>query len=106
MLCEGKVHLVVNLDKKEYLVPQAYGGQTNILDYDKIWCSILSHLIIKLTYSTGSGGGDLPDSITSQGVWAGDQIVICTAEQLDDFGSFKDVSSIEDFKQLGAVVVL
>ena len=106
MLCEGKVHLVVNLDKKEYLDPRVYGGQTNTLDYDKIWCSILSHLIIKLTYSTGSGGGDLPDSITSQGVWAGDRIVICTAEQLDDFGSFKDVSSTEDVKQLGAVVVL
>lgn len=98
MLCEGKVHLVVNLDKKEYLDPRAYGGQTNVLDYDKIRCSILSDLIIKLTYSTGSGS--VPDSITSQGVWAGDRIVICTAEQLDDFESFKDVSSTEDVKHV------
>ena len=99
MLCEGKVHLVVNLDKKEYLDPRAYGGETNVLDYDKVRFSILSHLIIKLTYSTDSGGGDLPDSITSQGVWAGDQIVIRTAEQLDDFGSFKDVRPMAKLSQ-------
>ena len=98
-LCKGKVHLVVNLDKKEYLDPRAYGGEQNTLDFANIRFSILADLIIKLIYSTGSGGGDLPGSVTSQGVWAGDRITICTAEQLEDFGSFKDVSSTEDVKQ-------
>ena len=57
---------------------------------------VMAGLIITLTHSTECGGGDLPHGVTSQGRWAGDRIVICTAEQLDDFESYTDVSNPSD----------
>lgn len=111
-VCEGKVHFVVNLDKKEYLDPRAYSQKTNALEFG--CCkSVLTGLVIKLIFSTGSGGGDLPTgpndsddegegpvNIVSRGTWAGDRITICTAEQLDDFGAFKEVSNDKEVKSL------
>ena len=99
-VCEGQVHFVVNLDKKEYLDPRAYGQETNPMEFGFCCKSVLLSLVIKLMFSTGSGGGDLPDDIVSQGTWAGDRITICTAEQLDDFGAFKEVSNVEEVESL------
>ena len=59
---------------------------------------VMADLIIKLTHSTGSGGGDLSDAVTSQGTWAGDRIVICTAEQLDNFQGYRDISNPNEVK--------
>lgn len=102
-MCEGKVHLVVNLDKKEYLDPRAYSQDTNALEFVFYFVfyreSVLTGLVIKLIFSTRRGGADLPNNITSKGTWAGDRITICTAEQLEDFDTFKDVSNVEDAKK-------
>lgn len=100
-MCKGKVHLVVNLDKKEYLDPRAYSHDTNALEFVFYFVreSVLKGLLIKLIFSTRRGSADLPN-ITSKGTWAGDRITICTAEQLEDFETFKDVSNMEDVKKL------
>ena len=94
----------MNLDKKEYLDPRAYSHDTNALQFVFYFVfyreSVLTGLVIKLIFSTRRGGGDLPNNITSKGTWAGDRITICTAEQLEDFETFKDVSNMEDVKKL------
>ena len=58
----------------------------------------MTGLIINLIHSTGSGSGDLPDGVASQGKWAGDRIAICTPEQLDDFEEYRDVGNPEDIE--------
>ena len=98
-ICEGKVHLVVNLDKKEYLDPRAYSQDTNALEFGFCRKSVLTCLVIKLIFSTVNRGGDLPEDAISLGIWAGDRITICTAEQLEDFETFKDASNVEDVKK-------
>ena len=99
-LCGGKDYKVVNLDKKEYLNPQAYKtGDKTVLDFANHCNSVMTGLLISLVHSTGSGGGDFPSSIASQGMWAGDRIMICTPEQLDDFERYRDVSNPSDVEQ-------
>ena len=71
--CAGKSHIVANLDRKEYLIPQAYEQfQLDCVD------GVMSGLLITLT-PTGEGGGDLP-CLGSVGVWAGDRITLCTPD--------------------------
>ena len=41
-ICEGKVHLVVNLDKKEYLDSRAYSQDTNALEFGFCRKSVLT----------------------------------------------------------------
>ena len=107
-LCEDKLHFIVNLDLKEYLDPRAYDrGEENALqfvDHQGIllrtdlnlfklrflsnWPTphgVMAGLVIKLIHSTGSGNGDLPSFIKSQGTWAGCRVKICTAEDVEDF---------------------
>ena len=103
-LCEDKLHFIVNLDLKEYLDPRAYGErETNALqfgEYADHRNRAMAGFVIKLIHSMGSGGGDLPSSITSQGTWAGCRVKICAAEDVEDFESFKDVSNAEDVSLL------
>ena len=61
---------------------------------------VMAGLVIKLIHSTGSGNGDLPSFIKSQGTWAGCRVKICTAEDVEDFESFKDVSNAEDVREV------
>ena len=100
--CNGKTHVVVNLDKKEYLDPQVYGGsEKHVQDFvTSTKFGILTDLVIHLIHSTVSGGFDLSSSVTSQGLWAGDRITICTPEQLGEFSSYKNVSSTEDLANI------
>lgn len=98
-LFNDKIHKVVNLDKKEFLDPQAYGvGEKDILNFTRR--GVMAGLVISLIHSTGGGGGDLDKSVSSQGMWAGDRIIICTEEQLDNFESYSDVSNASDVKYM------
>ena len=73
------------------------GSEKHVHDYivEFTTYGILTELVIRLIHSTGSGYGDLPSSVTSQGLWAGDRITICIPEQLDEFSSYKNVSNSE-----------
>ncbi len=95
-IIQGKDLKIVNLDKKEYVDPEALGGRSIIdcimaEENHKSMCS----LIITLIHSTGGGGGDLPSDV-DHGMWAGDRIVICTPQQIDDFPSYSDVGYPSD----------
>lgn len=111
---DGKVLVVVNLDKKEYLDPQKYPHKKieliNNFDFNindealgfegHNWRGVMTGLVIALIHSTGCGTGDLCSSVSSQGSWAGDRIAITTPEQLDDFDSYQDVSNQADLERL------
>ena len=103
-LCEDKLHFIVNLDLKEYLDPRAYGTREKNAPHSQFvfkWQSgVMAGLLIKLVHSTGSGGGHLPSSITSQGTWTWCRVSICAAEDVEDFENFKDVSNPEDVRKL------
>ena len=83
-ICEEKLYFVVNLDLKEYLDPRVYhAGEKNTLLFVN-WaglCGVLAALVIKLTPQC------------TWGTWAGCRVKICAAEDVEDFESFKDVSS-------------
>ena len=104
-LCDEKDYKVVNLDKKEYLDPLAYGlvshsqpwlrrttyepGESDVLQYasrmayraweERDWKDVMTGLIITLFYSSITSIADLrPSAATSLGMWAGNRITVCT----------------------------
>ena len=107
---------------KEYLDPRAYDiGDKNALQFvdhqgillridldlfeflrsdHLVPTGVMAGLVIKLIHSTGSGSGDLPGFITSQGTWARCRVKICAAKDVEDFESFKDVSNVEDVREV------
>ena len=77
----GQYHLIVNLDRREFLDPHALGVGL------KAWEQIANHpstpqaLFVLLTCSSGRGGGDFaPDQSVDHeriiGRWAGDRIAV------------------------------
>ncbi len=90
-IIQGKDLKIVNLDNKEYVDPEAFGGRSisDCIMAEENHGS-MCRLIITLIHSTGCGGGDLPSDV-DHGMWAGDRIVICTPQQIDDFPSYTDV---------------
>lgn len=83
--------MVINMDRKEYLDPRAYGiGEETVADFIESNGGVMAGLVISLIHSTGSGGGDIEAS--SAGTWAGDRIAICALEDMEDFERYKDVS--------------
>lgn len=96
--CGHKIHKVVNLDKKEYLDPPAYGkGENCVLDFMHNHGGVIAGLVIYLIHSTRR---DLPDDVTTLGMWAGDRITICTPDQLEDFETYEDVSNPDDVEMV------
>lgn len=67
-----------------------------MLDFMDNVHGVMTGLVISLIHSTVRDLGDLHPTVTSQGMWAGDRITICTPEQLDDFESYRDVSNASD----------
>ena len=74
----GQYHVVVNLDKKEYLWGGDLGCGVKLWDQLVNLPSTSTALIILLACSNGRGGGDLQDHIDEKviGRWAGDRIAI------------------------------
>ena len=77
----GQYHLVVNLDKKEYLHPHHLGDGFKLMEFGNNACGTMTGLAILLAVSNGRGGGDLHASnlLSVQdriGSWGGDRIAI------------------------------
>ncbi|XP_019851696.1 PREDICTED: uncharacterized protein LOC109581756 [Amphimedon queenslandica] len=98
-LCQDKAMKVVNLDKKEYLDPGAYPAKEattwDIIANDK-FNGVMDGLFIKMTHSTRGGCEAFYPSISLKGEWAGDRIVICT---LDGLENYRDTSNPDDVMQ-------
>ncbi len=105
-ITQGKDLKIVNLDKKEYnfMDPKAFDGRRFIDSINaeenpmfryimaKNRESMCYSSIITLIHSTGRRNGDLPFLFESKDAWAGDRIVICTPQQIDDFPSYTAIA--------------
>jgi hypothetical protein len=100
----GQYYKIVNLDKKEYLHPHAFGDGLKLLEFGMSSRGTMTGLTILLADGNNRGGGDLrvdesnPICRDFVGRWAGDRIVI--AGDYADKGRFisdkDDLTELED----------
>ncbi|KAF8937045.1 hypothetical protein BGZ58_003331 [Dissophora ornata] len=84
-------HLVLNLDKKEFLDPRKFHESTTFVNEFALKADgIMQSLYALIFYSTGSGGGDVQEF--KQGRWAGNHITIREKERVSDLESWDDIS--------------
>ena len=73
----GQYHMIVNLDKKEYLDPHNFDEGIKLMEFGSDGCGVLRALAVLLSNSPNRGGGDLhSDDTEYYGRWAADRIVI------------------------------
>ncbi|KAF9108486.1 hypothetical protein BGX29_011742 [Mortierella sp. GBA35] len=110
-------HLVLNLDKKEYLDPTICKSPRQEGDSASTYVDAFAHqedgimqgLYSLLFYSNGSGGGDVHEF--KYGRWAGDRISILEKDTMEDLAQWKDISaeveeSLNQYKRGAAVDAL
>jgi len=68
-------HLIVNIDKGEYLDPHAFGEGRHLREFGRTQSLVAAALVWLLSRSNGQGGGDVPAHILV-GRWAGDRVVV------------------------------
>ncbi|KAF9541488.1 hypothetical protein EC957_003048 [Mortierella hygrophila] len=95
-------HLILNLDKNEYLDPIVCKSPTQekeegvgvvatfVVEFAQQKDGIMQGLFSLLFYSNGSGGGDVDRF--REGRWAGDRISIQVKETVGDLVEWKDIS--------------
>lgn len=87
-LFPASYHVVVNLDKKEYLDPEMFGDDTSVDSFAMEKDGVMKGLYSCLFYSTGSGGGDI--EALKKGRWAGDRLSIVEKDTLS--ADYRDIS--------------
>jgi hypothetical protein len=84
----GQYYMIMNLDKKEYIDPHAFGDGLKLLEFGSSGDGAMCGLAILLADGNNRGGGDLHSDDPVIGSWAGDRIVI-GGDYADD-GKFLD----------------
>ena len=93
----GQYHIIVNVDKQQFLHPHSMGDGLKLLEFGCSSCGTMTALAVLLADSNGEGGGDLhiddPTDIAAivrdlPGSWAGDRIII--AGDYGDEGKYLD----------------
>lgn len=79
----GQYHIIVNLDKREYLHPHKLGDGLKLMEFGRSGMGTMTCLAILLADSNGRGNGDCRACSPLIGSWAGDRIVI-TGDYGDD----------------------
>jgi len=82
----GQYYMLVNLDKKQYIHPHAFGDGLKLLEFGSSGEGTMCALAILLASGNGRGGGDLYSENPIVGSWAGDRIVI--SGDYDDDGKW------------------
>ena len=108
----GQYYKIVNLTKKEYLKPHAFGDGLKLLEFGSGGCGTMCALAILLSDGNGRGGGDLHTKRNEKliGSWAGDKIVV-TGDYADagrfTFGekNLYDVVRNRRFKNISRAVI-
>jgi hypothetical protein len=73
----GQYHVVVNLDKREYLRPYAFGDGAKLMEFGSSGAGTMLALAVLLSDSPDRGGGDLhTEDREWYGRWSGDAITI------------------------------
>jgi len=85
----GQYYKIVNIKKKEYITPHAFGDGAKLMEFSMSSSGVLAGLAILLADGNGRGGGDLNSEKEIVGSWAGDNIVI-TGDYADTGKFVKD----------------
>jgi len=79
----GQYYRVVNLDKKQFLRPHAFGNGAKLMEFGSSAQGTMTALAVLLASGNGRGGGDARSDNSLIGSWAGDRIVI-TGDYADE----------------------
>lgn len=82
----GQYYKIVNIKKKQYITPHAFGDGAKLMEFSMSSSGVLAGLAILLADGNGRGGGDLNSENDIVGSWAGDNIVV--AGDYADNGKF------------------
>jgi hypothetical protein len=91
----GQYYYIVNLDKKQYLDPHAFGHGMKLLEFSCSQGGANTALACLLANSNGRGGGDLHSENPIVGSWAGDRIVVA-----GDYAEIGDRGELDDNENL------
>jgi hypothetical protein len=72
----GQYYKIVNLDKKQFLHPHAFGDGLKLMEFGSSGQGTMNGLAILLADGNNRGGGDLRSDNPIIGSWAGDRIVV------------------------------
>ena len=81
-LLGSREHVVVNLDKLEYMDPEQFGDDSSLDEFCMERGGVMRGLYSTLFYSSGRGGGDI--EALRIGRWAGDRLSIVEKHKLSD----------------------
>ena len=108
----GQYHVVVNLDKKEYLYSHDFGDGLKLREFGESAGGMMTGLAYLLAVSNGRGGGDVHSSDPIIGSWGGDRIAIVGDYAADtDLPAEYEASTIFDrcysgeYKNVGAAIL-
>jgi hypothetical protein len=79
----GQYYRIVNLDKKQYIKPHAFGDGAKLMEFAMSGEGTMAALAVLLSDGNGRGGGDIRSADPLVGSWAGDRIVI-TGDYADE----------------------
>jgi len=89
----GQYYKIVNVKKKQYLNPHAFGDGAKLMEFSMSASGVLAGLAILLADGNNRGGGDLRSENEIVGSWAGDNIVI--AGDYADNGKYLPVDKVD-----------
>lgn len=90
----GQYHRLVNLDKKEVVLPSGLGFGTKQYEHTSVEGSLSDAMYLLATCSPNRGGGDFPLTDVS-GSWVGDRIVVVGDYTIDeDIPDYPNASQI------------
>jgi hypothetical protein len=72
----GQYHILVNLDKREVVIPHDIGLGSKQYEHTGIDGSLSDAMYLLVMSSPESGGGDFPEVEGASGRWCGDRVVI------------------------------
>jgi hypothetical protein len=86
-------HIIINLDKQEFLDPEAFGDGKTLLEFARGSSLVLTALAWLCAEDNGKGDGDAPaDSLV--GTWARDRIVVA-----GDYGKVDPVLGVSLYER-------
>lgn len=72
----GQYHILVNLDKREVVIPHDIGLGLKQYEHTGIEGSLSDAMYLLVMSSPASGGGDFPEIADMSGRWCGDRVVV------------------------------
>jgi hypothetical protein len=90
----GQYYKIVNVDKRQFLRPHAFGDGAKLLEWGCSSNGTLTALAMLLASGNGRGGGDLASHDPLVGSWAGDRVVVAGDYADGDFVSDEDMREV------------